>query len=249
MKKNDWIGLGASLALHAVLLFLFTFLTAAKPDQQQLGFIEVEFGTFAEGRPVRQSPEETPEAAETETTQPQEEQPEAAPPEESKPVDLPDQPEEVSDPDEAATPETEAISPETKDNEADVKDPELTRESQPVEPEGSGAVDGTAGDRSGDEGEAADEQKSAPYQIEGLNRDPIRTVLPDYREKVEATIRVRITVDPRGRITQRIPLLKGNPALEQAVMDALQRWQFNPLPSNAPQESQTGVVTFNFRLE
>ena len=249
MKKNDWIGLGASVALHAVLLFLFTFLTAASPDQQQLGFIEVEFGQFAEGRPVRQSAQESPDASETETTRPQEEEPEAAPPEEAKPVDLPDQPEEISDPDETATPETESVSPETQNNEADVQDPEPTPESQPVKPLGSGAVDGTAGDQSGDEGEGSDEQKSAPYQIEGLNRDPIRTVLPDYREKVNAEIRMRITVDPRGQVVQRIPLMKGNPALEQAVMDALDRWRFNPLPSNVPQESQTGVVTFRFRLE
>ncbi len=249
MKKNDWIGLGTSLALHAVLIFLFTFLTAAAPDQEQLGFIEVEFGTFAEGQPVQQSPVETPDATVNETTQPQEEQPEAAPPEESRPVDLPDQPEEISDPDVVATPETDAIAPETQDNEADVTDEEPTPESEPIRPLGSGSVDGAEGEQSGDEGEGSDEQESAPYQIEGLNRDPIRTVSPDYREQVEATIRIRITVDPRGRVTQRIPLLKGNPVLEQAAMDALQRWQFNPLPPNAPQESQTGVVTFNFRLE
>lgn len=249
MKKNDWIGIGTSVALHAVLLFLFTFLTAARPDQQQLGFIEVEFGSFAEGRPVRQAPEESPDASETEVTDPQDEEPEAAPPEEAKPVDLPDQPEEISDPDETSAPETDAVSPETMNNEADVEDAEPKAESQPVQPLGSGAVEGTAGEQSGAEGEGSDEQKSAPYQIEGLNRDPIRTVLPDYREKVNATIRVRITVDPRGQIVQRIPLLKGNPALEQAVMDALQRWQFNPLPPNAPQEPQTGVVTFQFRLE
>lgn len=249
LKKNDWIGLGTSVAVHALLLFLFTFLTAAAPEQERLGFIEVDFGTFAEGRPVRQSPVETPEATVNEATEPPEDQPEASPPEESKPVDLPDQPEEVSDPDVVTTPETDAIAPETQNNEADVTDNEPTPESQPIRPLGSGSVDGTTGEQSGDQGEGTDEQESAPYQIEGLNRDPIRTVMPDYREQVEATIRIRIMVDPRGRVVQRIPLLKANPALEQAAMEALQRWQFNALPPNAPQEPQIGVVTFHFRLE
>lgn len=249
MKKNDWIGLGTSVAVHALLLFLFTFLTAAKPDSQQLGFVEVEFGPFAQGRPVQRSLTETADPATKEIEEPEQPQPEAAPPEEAKPVDLPDRPEETADDDQVTTPETETISPETKNNEAQVDKPEPEPETSPVKPLGSGSVEGTTGNQAGDSGEGADEEKSAPYQIEGLNRDAVFAPLPTYREKVNAMIRVRITVDPQGRIVRRIPLIKGNPSLEQAVMDVLQRWRFNPLPSNAPQESQTGVVTFRFRLE
>jgi protein TonB len=76
----------------------------------------------------------------------------------------------------------------------------------------------------------------------------VQTVLPQYTEQVNAVIRVRITVAPSGRVTRRIPLIKGNPGLEQAVMNALLNWRFNPLPPNAPQEEQTGVVTFRFQL-
>jgi protein TonB len=32
-------------------------------------------------------------------------------------------------------------------------------------------------------------------------------------------------------------------------MDALQQWRFNALPPAAPQENQTGTITFTFRLE
>lgn len=249
MNKNDWIGMGTSVAVHAALLLLFTFLTAAKPDQQQLGFVEVEFGPFAEGRPVQRSVTETPEAADEQIEQPQEPAEEVSPPEEARPVDLPDQPEQIPDEDRVTTPETETISPEEMNNEADVNEPEPQPEAQPVRPLGSGAVDGSSGSQGGTEGEGSEDERAAPFEIEGLNRDAVFAPLPVYGERVNATIRVRITVDPQGRIVRRFPLLKGNPSLEQAAMDALERWRFNPLPPNAPQEPQTGVVTFRFRLE
>lgn len=250
MKKNDWIGLGTSLALHALLLLAFTFLTAAQPEQQELGFIEVELGQFSEGRAVQRAPIENPDAAQEQPTdQPEQPQAEASPPVEAKPVDLPDQPEDLPDEEQITSPETETISPEQRNNPEDLRKNEPTEESRPVRPLGSGTVDGVTGAQSGDAGEASDETKAAPFQIEGLNRNALFSPLPTYREKVNATIRVRITVDPQGRIVQRVPLLKGNPSLEKAAMDALSRWRFNPLPPNAPQEAQTGTVTFHFRLE
>lgn len=249
MKKNDLIGLSTSVALHAALLLLFTFLTAAKPDEAQLGFVEVEFGQFAEGRPVQQSTMENVDVAEDEVEEPQELQEEASAPDEARPVDLPDQSENLPDEDQVVTSETETISPEVQNNEADVNEPEPQPESEPVRPLGSGSIDGSSGNQSGSEGEGSEEERSAPFEIEGLNRDAVFAPLPIYGERVNATIRVQITVDPQGRIIRRFPLLKGNPSLEQAAMDALERWRFNPLPSNAPQEPQTGIVTFRFRLE
>ncbi len=250
MTKNDWIGLSVSIAAHALLLFLMTFLTAATPEMEQLGFVEVELGPFAEGRPVQQAPIENPEAADERPTEELEEpQPEvAAPPEEARPVDLPDQPEEIVDEDVVASPDAETISPERQNNPEDVREEEDDA-SQPIRPLGSGATDGDVGAEGGEDGDGAEEELSAPFQIEGLDRNALVSPLPTYREKVNATIRVQITVNPQGRIVQRLPLLKGNPALEQSVMDALARWRFNPLPPNAPQEAQTGVVTFHFRLE
>ena len=65
MKKNDWIGLGASIALHAGVLLGFAFLTVAQADSRQIGFIEVEFGPYAESRASEETvapeaPQETP---------------------------------------------------------------------------------------------------------------------------------------------------------------------------------------------
>ncbi|GIV62490.1 MAG: cell envelope biogenesis protein TonB [Rhodothermaceae bacterium] len=250
MRRNDWYGLGLSILLHLLLLLGFSFMTVAAGQEQPIGFIEVDFGPLAEGRPVqkaaatRPAPVEEPEEPRPEV----EEKPAAAPPEQVKPVDLPDEPE-VQDEEQVTAPEAETIAPEKKNNPDPVKKTEPEPRPEPVRPLGGGAQDGTTGAEEGDAGQAADTRKSAPFQIEGLNRTPVMTALPVYAEQVNAVISVRITVDPQGRIIRRIPLIKGNPALEQAVMDALLRWRFNPLPPNAPQENQTGIVTFRFRLE
>ena len=82
--------------------------------------------------------------------------------------------------------------------------------------------------------------------IAGLDRKIKRAPLPRYTENVNARIQVKITVNPEGRIVRRIPLKKGSPKLEAAVMDALQRWRFNALPSGAPQENQTAIIGFTF---
>ncbi len=252
MKENDWYGILGSLTLHAILLLIFMFMRAEPPASEQLGFIQVDFGTFSEGRPVQEAPRTEPEP-EQPTPEPEpviEEPPAPADPEVSKPVDLPDvEPVQVEEPP-VQTPETEveAIQPEEPEAQEEIEEEE-EREPQPVRPLGSGNVEGRAGAEEGTPGEGSDEEKAAPFLIEGLNRTPVNTPLPVYAEKVNVTIRVAIVVNPQGEIVQRIPLMKGNPRLEQEVMQALQRWRFNPLPPNVPQENQRGTITFRFRLE
>jgi len=108
---------------------------------------------------------------------------------------------------------------------------------------------GSRGVLSGDEGEGEDERKTSPYSLEGLNRTPLFAVLPQYPVKEEAIIQMRITVDPDGNIIRMIPVRKGNPALENAVREALRKWKFNALPPGVPRENQTGIITFRFTLD
>ena len=115
--------------------------------------------------------------------------------------------------------------------------------------EGGEETGEASGAPTGEEGTGADENQAAPFDIEGLNRTRRYGPLPEYTEKVEATIKVRITVSPDGRVIGREPVLKANPSLERSVMEALSQWRFNRLPSGAPQKNQTGIVTFRFRLE
>lgn len=237
MSRSDWIGLGSSLLLHGGLAILFAFLTASSPRPAQLGYVEVEFGEFSPGQPVdaTEAVEETtaPEPQE-ETPEPETEPEETAEEPETEPVNLPEeeQSEETVPPTEEETTVPEAEAQPESEQQADQQEPS-------EEP----------GEESGDPGSGTQEEASAPYDIEGLDRDPERAPLPRYAENVNARIQVQITVNPEGRIVRRVPLKKGSPKLEAAVMDALQRWRFNALPPGAPQENQTGTITFTFRLE
>lgn len=238
MQQSDWIGLGTSVLLHAVLAGLFAFLTASNPPPTRLGYVEVEFGEFSPGQPV----EATEEVEETTAPETQEETPEAEP-EPDEPTEEP-QTEPVSLPEEET--QTDETVPPTEEETAVAEADTLPDQEQAADQQEPSEE---PGDATGDPGEGAQEEASAPYNIEGLDRDPEFAPLPQYAEKVNARIRVQITVNPDGRVVRRVPLMKGNPQLESAVMEALQRWRFNALPPGAPQETQTGTITFTFRLE
>lgn len=247
MNRDDWIGLSVSVFLHVIVLLGLSFLTMGAADQVPIGFVEVEFGPFAEGRPVSRAPqtraEQTPQPADE--TDPVDPQP-APTPREARPVDLPDQP--VSDVETIRDAESEVVAPEERPESQSELATEQPSDSRPIRPLGSGDPEGADRTQEGQEGSGADETKSAPFQIEGLNRVPIATVTPRYASEVNADIAVRITVDPQGRVIGSLPLRKADARLEQAVSDALARWRFNPLPPGAPQENQSGTVTFRFRL-
>ncbi len=250
MKKEDWTGVSISLGVHLVLLIMLSLLTAAATDERPMGFLEVEFGDFKEGRPVQRAPERVdPEPDEVEPDEEVEERPAVAPPDEVKPVELPSENLDIPDEEIIETPEADIIAPEksvTVEEEV-AEEPEPEREV--VQPLGSGSLTADDGTDSGDEGEATEEVASAPYRIEGLNRAPTSTPLPIYSDSAPDDVRIsiRITVDPQGRIIRRIPLIKGDPNLEREVMNALLRWRFNALPVDAPQENQLGTVSFRFR--
>ncbi|MGA7305004.1 MAG: TonB family protein [Rhodothermales bacterium] len=248
MSKNDWIGAGTSAAVHVLLLLVLLSLTTAS-EPLTAGYVEVEFGTFSQGRAVQRATK-LPEKETKDELRPDAENKQQPVPDkkvESKPVDLPDQPVVPDDPERIQSPDVDEVSPETP-----VKKPNPVQEdviSGGPTKAVAGQEDGSHGRETGTEGPGLDEHKAAPYVLEGIDRLPLRTQLPDYDEKVNAVIQVRITVDPRGRIVRVLPLRKGNPTLEQAVMQALRQWLFNPLEAAAPQENQTGTITFRFRLE
>ena len=249
MTRRDWISLGTTTGIHLLLLLIFAFLSANRPDVPQIGYMEVEFGPLAQGQPVEAAEEPAPAEPAPESPEPSEksEPVEEAP---KEPVELPD----ADNTNEEAVPptdeDTEEATPESE-TETESETGDDTPESDP-EADDAAEVDDTPtdeGETEGEPGTATDEDQSAPYDIEGLNRDPQFAPLPTYNEQVNARVRVRITVDPQGNIVRRLPLIKGDPALDEAVMNALSRWQFNALPEGAPQENQTGIITFTFRLE
>ncbi len=253
MSRNDIIGLGISIGIHALLLVGFALITTAT-QPLPMGFVEVEFGDFALGQRVQQQTEEQPLPPEEEPVPEPLPEPEVTPREEpaaraEEPVNLPDQPEPPPEEEPLPPPEAEKPAPEPRKEPRAEPGPEKPEpEKKEVKPLGRRLTQDTQGKESGKEGEGSDEKLQAPYLLVGLNRTPVFAPLPRYTEKVDAVIQYQITVDPEGKIIRMIPIRKGSPALEAAVQEALRKWRFNPLRPGVPRENQTGTITFRFTL-
>lgn len=248
LRKEDRAGLVISIGLHVLVLVALSLLTVSAREEQPMGFLEVEFGPLSEGRPVQQAPvQDEPEPEpEEEQTEEVETRP-VAPPEDVRPVDLPDS--ELDPPDEEVVdaPEADVIAPEESNTEEERVEEEAQPEQELVQPLGSGSLTPDDGQDTGDEGTSNQEEASAPFRIEGLNRDPVTTPLPMFvSQNSDVRVTVRITVDPLGNVTQALPVRRGDPAQDREVLRVVRGWRFNPLPSNAPQESQQGLITFVF---
>jgi protein TonB len=115
----------------------------------------------------------------------------------------------------------------------------------------SGSKKGNTGKTNGDEGQGSQKKKSAPYNlnIKGINRNPVQQPLPRSISNYNATVTLRFEVTPQGHVVDIIPIHKsGDPRVDREVIQTLKKWQFSRLPANAPQENQTGTITFHFVL-
>lgn len=269
IKEEDQFALMVTGGLHLVLLIIFLLYTFTINETVRPSFIEVEFGEFSSGAPAEQATEQNPQVAtrpnpaETEPEEPQPEKPvpveeqQSTSEETTKPVDAPDQKEEIVEEEVIETPETDKIEPEEQDfaeEEQDVIVPPKTEEAD-VQQEGaetSGDEQGNTGRVDADQGSGNEPNKSAPYELkwEGdLDRSPMVQPLPDNTTGIEATLTIRFQVKPDGTIGRIIPLRKMNPELEREVMRTLRSWRFSRLPSGVPQEPQWGTITFRFVLD
>ncbi|MBX2822663.1 MAG: energy transducer TonB [Rhodothermaceae bacterium] len=247
-SKNERNGILGSVVIHSLLFVAFYFVEAKPEPVDQLGYIQVEFGEFAEGRAVKSVPESVPEPTPPPEEPEIEETPEEVDPLDSKPVDLPDAEPLPEEPEiESPDTETEAIVPEEPEDEPAEED----QEERPAEvkPLGSGVTDSNSGSESGDDGDGSDAEKASPVFIEGLERDLMARFLPPNSSGVNADIKVRIFVGPDGTVKRTILVQKGDPQLDMQTLIAVRKWKFNELPPNAPQELQEGVVTFKFRVD
>ena len=129
LKKNDWVGLGTSVGVHLILVLIMSLMVVAATDEIPVGFIEVEFGQFSEGRPTVRTPKsviqqpEPPVEAEPDEI----EKPAVAPPEVVRPVDLPDVVLDISDDEIIEATDAETIQPEEIQAQEEIVDevPEL----------------------------------------------------------------------------------------------------------------------------
>ncbi len=230
MTRNDWIGIGVSVALHALLFLIVAAATPPiEPPDETIGMIAVEFGPVEMGRKAPPQPKPV--------VQPREEQKPSPRPQPEKPRQPRKQP--ATNP--VKAPEAVTNSQETiptaqqqdgpPDNAAE-RSNQQTASSPPAAPTGSGT----------------EATSRSPFSIEGLNRQSLRTPLPRNTANTVATLRVEIVVAPDGSVTFGRWIQKGNATLEREVLEAVRRWRFNALPGRAPQVDQRGTVTFRFTV-
>lgn len=75
-------------------------------------------------------------------------------------------------------------------------------------------------------------------------------ILPEYPEGVqkEIDIKLRFSIKPDGTVGSVTLLTKADTRLEQAAINSLWQWRFEPLPQNAKQVNQTAIIVFPYRL-
>lgn len=267
LTREERFGLSVTAVLH-VLVALLAWLMVSEPKaQHRSAFIEITLGEFQDGtmaefsRVEQPTPQTRPDPVETIAEEPSpdpvvEPQPVPQTEEPARDVELPEQPEPV-DATPVPVPDAEEIDPSRPETtapqteEPSVPAPAIRAETESEgEPE-AGDIRGIRGRVDADQGTGADPIRSAPFQLdwEGIDRAPVVQPLPNNVSQTEAIIRVRFEVRPDGSVGEVIPQRRGNPELDREVIRTLRTWRFSRLPSNMPQESQFGVVTFRFILE
>jgi TonB family protein len=268
LTREERFGLSVTAVLHVLVVLLAWLMVSEPKAQHRAAFIEITLGEFQDGtmaefsRVEQPTPQTRPDPVETIAEEPSpdpvvEPQPVPQTEEPARDVELPEQPEPV-DATPVPVPDAEEIDPSRPETtapqteEPSVPAPAIRAETESEgEPE-AGDIRGIRGRVDADQGTGADPIRSAPFQLEwegDFNRAPVVQSLPNYVSQTEATIRVRFEVRPDGTVGQVIPQVRGNPELDREVIRTLRTWRFSRLPSNMPQESQFGVVTFRFILE
>lgn len=81
----------------------------------------------------------------------------------------------------------------------------------------------------------------------GGNRILLSKKLPQFPKSVKSNARIelRFKVLSDGSVSQVIPLQKADPALEQAAINAIKQWRFNPLSDN---KEMWGTIPLTFIL-
>lgn len=264
-NKDEGIALTVTLSISVLLLLFSLWYTLDMGQSFRPSFIEIEFGEFKSGtlaefsevknEKVAKRPtpsEKEPEVPKEEVPEP-EKTPQKPTDDNTKPVDLPDQVEEIKE-EVVKTPETKKIDPDKKEatqvDEVVETPPQAKRDlTTDAGAKESGDVKGAKGRTDADAGTGSDDEKTAPYELkwEGdLEREPMIQPLPSNTANTEAVISVRFEVRPDGTVGRIIPLKKMNPELEQEVQRTLRSWKFSRLPSGAPQQAQWGTITFRF---
>lgn len=101
----------------------------------------------------------------------------------------------------------------------------------------------------------AEPARPAPVKVAALFRTPDHAVKPPYpndklREEEEATLRLRLTIDARGRVIAVDPVGAADPSfLEAARRHIIRAWRYKPATEDGVAVPSTMVINLSFRLE
>ncbi len=106
---------------------------------------------------------------------------------------------------------------------------------------------------SGDDSSGVGGKKGMPFSITGAlsERKILTKVLPKYPPGYEerTDVEVRITVMPKGGVRKLMLLKTGGAVFDNITLEALREWKWEPLPPNAKQTDQEGIITFFYELK
>jgi protein TonB len=95
---------------------------------------------------------------------------------------------------------------------------------------------------------------TAPVRVGGSIKPPVkvRDVKPVYppvaiESRVQGVVIIEIVVDTAGFVSDG-KILRGQPLLDQAALDAVRQWQFQPTLLNGAPVPVIMTVTVNFTL-
>jgi periplasmic protein TonB len=127
---------------------------------------------------------------------------------------------------------------------------------EPVDDQGiTGLVDGFGAGVALVESPPVPAAPRAPLPVGGVIKPPIRVkdVAPVYpeiarRARIEGIVIIRATIGNDGKV-QKAELLRSEPLLDQAALDAVRGWEYTPTLLNGQPVAVTMTVTVQFKLE
>ena len=100
-----------------------------------------------------------------------------------------------------------------------------------------------------------DPPKHVPVRVAAVSRTPTDAIRPPYpndklRMEQEATLKLRLTIDARGRVTAVDAVNPADPSfLEAARRHIIRSWRYKPATEDGVAVPTTTVINLSFRLE
>lgn len=221
-----------SLGLHILILLIFLFITFS-PDYPSREYVEVGFGNFGTGgNPSGGKGSQLNQMQESTNLEDAKKAEEVV-----KDIELPKA--KTTDPENAivqADKSKEKSKPETKSQ-------QKVQETENPSSSSSDAI-GAGGEGPAGFGYEIDFGGKGTRKIYSYS-------LPKYPDGVskEIDVKLRFTILPDGTVGTIFPIIKADPRLENAAINSLRQWRFEPLPSGARIQEQTAVIVFPYRLQ